>query len=682
MPMESCGLWRAAAIVLLLTFVGPTVSPARAGDNTLLPDGTEFVFWETAPKHVKTYHVAQKTAGASDDNPGSAEKPWKTIGKAAMALQPGERVLVHAGVYREAVHPERGGTGPDAMITYEAAAGEDVTITGADEWKPTWEKSADFAINRIEKYVPKTEPMPTTWVARLNGSMFAEANTFALRYRINPANQDMPVLGQIILDGKPLTQVAKHADLRGVANAFFVEDDGMSVHVRLAGDAAPEGKAFLIVTRPEIFSPIRQRLNYIRVRGFKMLYAAVPFAAPLRAALATSGGHHWVIEDNEVAYVTSRAIHLGGRWFEFTLNDTLGFDVVRRNHVHHCGLTGIAAVHFRALEQLLVEDNLVTDIGYWGQPPHRANLDEGGGIKIHYSVGSLIRRNVILRMNACPGLWLDWTHTNTRATQNLIANVKGSPFGALFVEISPLPNLIDNNILVDNYLYGAYEHDSMRYLLVANLIANGDGPAVQFLMPGRGRTFPPGVGKEYHPEGENRVYGNVLAGFPQYMLLSNPTDRSDWNVLGNPAPATQPFRFGERGSERDLDAKAWREKGCDANSPAFPLEVKFDEAKLELRVRALSAGSGAAGAFPVFPPLPPLMDRVPTMEESLPTYFPLPVFTKPEAKMESMAELLKADFLGRPRDPEKFVPGALLNMPLDGTPMKIDPRRPAPPNSR
>lgn len=667
------GAYLACGLGLALTAL--CASLALAADNDLLPDGTPFRSWEVTPVYSRTYHVAQQSPVASDENPGTASKPWKTIAKAAATLQPGERVIVHQGVYREAVHPERGGTEPDQMIAYEAAAGEEVIITGADEWRPNWERSTDFALNRIEKYIPKTDPMPPVWVARLKGSMFTEANTFAWRYRFNPAVDDTIVVGQIILDGKPLMQVAKFAQLKDQTQAFWVEDDGMSVHLRLAGDQPPEGKTFLIVTRPEIFSPIRQRLNYIRVSGFKMHYAAAPFSTPLRAALATSGGHHWIIEDNEVAYVTARAIHLGGRWFDSALNDKLGFHIVRRNHVHHCGLTGIAAVHFRALEQLLVEDNLVTDIGYYGQPPLRANYDEGGGIKLHYTVNSLIRRNVIMRTNASPGLWLDWTITNTRATQNLIAKVSNCPFGALFIEVSPLPNLIDNNIIVDAGYYGAYEHDTMRYLLVGNLIANGDGPAVQFLMPGRGRTLPPASQPEYHPEGENRVFGNILAGYPQYALLSNPTDKSDWNVLAHPAPATQPFRFGERGSERDLDVKAWHALGNDHHSVTFPLEVKFDDAKMELRVRSLA---GAGRTLPEFPPLPPLLDKVPTMEEALPTYFPLPVDSKPLPRVAPMAELLQVDFLGRPRNPEKFIPGALTQMPLDGSPVKVDPRKARP----
>ena len=49
---------------------------------------------------------------ASDDNPGTKERPFKTINKAAQVLMPGERVLIGEGVYKEFVRPLRGGQAP------------------------------------------------------------------------------------------------------------------------------------------------------------------------------------------------------------------------------------------------------------------------------------------------------------------------------------------------------------------------------------------------------------------------------------------------------------------------------------------------------------------------------------------------------------------------------------------
>ena len=101
---------------------------------SILPDGKQFAFWDIETEFQKTYYVS-KAAGASDDNPGTAEAPFATISKAAEVLGPGERVVIGGGVYDEFVRPVRGGECPKSMISYEAAPGERVILTGAKEYK-------------------------------------------------------------------------------------------------------------------------------------------------------------------------------------------------------------------------------------------------------------------------------------------------------------------------------------------------------------------------------------------------------------------------------------------------------------------------------------------------------------------------------------------------------------------
>ncbi len=106
------------------------------GDFDLLPDGTQFPFWDDQTNYTKVFHVAQENPNASDSNPGTLERPYKTINAAAKILQPGEKVIVHEGIYRECIQPARGGTSPERMITYEAAKGEKVVVKGSEVWKP------------------------------------------------------------------------------------------------------------------------------------------------------------------------------------------------------------------------------------------------------------------------------------------------------------------------------------------------------------------------------------------------------------------------------------------------------------------------------------------------------------------------------------------------------------------
>ena len=88
-----------------------------------------------------TYHVSQRLPQASDAGPGTVERPWRSISKAAETVQPGDSVVIHAGVYREHVRPGRSGTAT-APISYEAAPGEEVVLTGADVITG-WESAGD-----------------------------------------------------------------------------------------------------------------------------------------------------------------------------------------------------------------------------------------------------------------------------------------------------------------------------------------------------------------------------------------------------------------------------------------------------------------------------------------------------------------------------------------------------------
>ncbi|HSW49627.1 MAG TPA: DUF1565 domain-containing protein, partial [Bryobacteraceae bacterium] len=112
-----------------------------ADSSTRLPDGTEFAFWEKPLTFSKTYYVDGNSAAADDSGPGTKERPFRTIGKAAEVLQPGERVVIAGGVYRELMSPPRGGSGPDKMISYEAAPGAKVFVRGSavldKGWKPS-----------------------------------------------------------------------------------------------------------------------------------------------------------------------------------------------------------------------------------------------------------------------------------------------------------------------------------------------------------------------------------------------------------------------------------------------------------------------------------------------------------------------------------------------------------------
>ena len=90
-------------------------------------------FGWTPACRAATYYVDANNPSASDTNPGTEARPWKTIGKATSLVKPGDTVFVKAGVYREIVILSRSGTAANP-ITIAAFPGDEgkVVINAAE----------------------------------------------------------------------------------------------------------------------------------------------------------------------------------------------------------------------------------------------------------------------------------------------------------------------------------------------------------------------------------------------------------------------------------------------------------------------------------------------------------------------------------------------------------------------
>ena len=408
-----------------------------AVETVILPDGTAFPFWDDRTDYRVTYHVACQNPQASDANPGTPEKPWRTIGRAAEMLQAGEKVIVHEGVYRECVSPRRGGTSPQAMIAYEAASGEQVTVTGAVPWVPRCEPSSGW-----------DPPVKAAWMADFPPEMFAGYNPFLARniyeeFLTCHHKEDFAKYllrrGHVFVDDKPLQQVSRYADLVNKDGAFWVEEPGLRIHFRLAGDADPRLAAFEITVKEQVFAPQTRGLGYIRVSGFHFERAADGVPVPQRAMLSTNRGHHWIIEKNEVRWANACGIDVGTQDWKAARPDEFGRHIVRGNQISDCGVCGIAGCAY--VDQTLVEDNLVQRIGSLGIE----RIWEVGGLKFHLAKSVLIRRNTFRDLHRAAGVWLDCMNVNCRVTDNLFQDISTCN-GVLFVEVSHAPNMLDHNV--------------------------------------------------------------------------------------------------------------------------------------------------------------------------------------------------------------------------------------------
>ncbi|MGN0229573.1 MAG: carbohydrate-binding protein [Muribaculaceae bacterium] len=157
------------------------------------------------------YHVSQSKG--DDRNKGTAERPFKTIMSAARVAMAGDVITVHEGVYRERVVPPRGGTSDRARITYQAAPGERVVITGSekvDGWKKVGEN---------------------TWSVTLPNSFFGENNPFDEQlYGSWYHGHGRPNhTGSVYLNGKRLREIFSKDEVLRAINGdpkWYAEADG------------------------------------------------------------------------------------------------------------------------------------------------------------------------------------------------------------------------------------------------------------------------------------------------------------------------------------------------------------------------------------------------------------------------------------------------------------------------
>jgi hypothetical protein len=389
----------------------------------------------------------------------------------------------------------------------------------------------------------------------------------------------------IFAEKHPLKQVFRFSDLANNSGAFWVEDSGLRIHLRLWDDEDPNGIMFEVTTKEQVFATVQQCLGYIRVSGFHFEHAADGIPVPQRAMVSASRGHHWIIEDNNIRWANACGIDVGNEtWHRIRHKDqeTSGHHIIRRNHVSDCGVCGIAAVGNNT--QSLVEDNIVERIG----DKNIERIWETGGLKFHTCDSVLIRRNVFRHIIHAPGLWLDYLNKNCRITGNVFADIE-SIHGGIYIEVSHDPNTVDNNILWDIRGFGrprtgyGVDVDTGEECVVAyNLFGKiRDWYAVSVNLDQRTRV----VGGRVGLCRRNKVLNNVFIETPKRIMFSRIDDnQSDGNLFDQRNDTTSLcVEYPE--PQALVDLAAWQDYyEFDKNSIQTQIAADFDPETLKLTI--------------------------------------------------------------------------------------------------
>ena len=561
-----------------------------AESAVMMPDGKPFAFWDDRTKYKRVYHVACKHQNASDEGPGTEDKPFATISRPAQILEPAEKVIVHNGVYRECVHPARGGGSEKSMIAYEAAPGEDVCVRGSELWTPEFRASEGWNLGAVPEGVTVWMAyLPSRWFVGYNPFMTrnfsSEYTTFTRDWTKEEITTFMLRRGMIFADGQPLKQVFHPEELGNEDGSFWVEDPGLRVHLRLRHGADPKGVMFEVTTREQGFAPLEAGLGYVRVSGFHFEHAADGIPVPQRAMVSATRGHHWIIEDNEIRWANACGIDVGNEtWHRIrpASGSPSGHHIIRRNHISDCGICGIAAVGNNA--HTLVENNIVERIG----DKNIERIWETGGLKFHLCNTVLIRNNVFRHIRHAPGVWLDYLNRNSRITGNVFADIE-SIHGGVYLEVSHAPNVIDHNIFwdirgVDRPRSGTGVNvDTGEQSVVAhNLFAQiRDGFAVTVNLDQKARP----VGGRVGLCRRHKILNNVFVECPHQILLSRATENVSDNNLFDERDDNMSLCIEYPQPQTLLNLKAWREYyALDKSGTQARIQADFDPEKLVLNL--------------------------------------------------------------------------------------------------
>src|SRR6478736_4317944 len=365
---------------------------------------------------LTTLHVAVTGSDRADGSPGA---PFRTFQLSARAARPGDTVRVHAGTYREWVRPPRGGVADDRRITFEAAPGEHVVLTGAEvvtgwvrERGDVWR--AEIPNTLFGDLNPFDEPVAGDWLHTSPGAPLAHR-------------------GDVYLAGRSLHEVHDRAAVVDPDRTILVwyAEVGADVTTVWAnfGGADPTAEVVEVNVRPSVFTPERAHVDYITVRGFELAQAATPWAPPTADQLGLVGprwARGWVIEDNLVRDSKCAGVSLGkdaasGDNESFVLGDKPGYQyqleavftalhqgwerehvgshVVRRNEIRDCGQNGVVGHLGCAFST--IADNHIHHIG----TKHEFSGYEVAGIKLHAPLDVTVEHNRV--HDTTLGIWLD-----------------------------------------------------------------------------------------------------------------------------------------------------------------------------------------------------------------------------------------------------------------------------------
>lgn len=381
-----------------------------------------------------TLYVDGNARRASDSNPGSASRPFKTIGAAVTSANElnkqnsGVRIVVRPGIYREAIRIEKDDRSTDAPLIIEGSEAGKVIVSGAEMWTE-WKRASDGLL---------THPWPYKW-----------------GHAANPWSQWVvlqPIITRkemIKIDGANLNQSLSKDNLG--AGSFYVDEDAGIVYINPPEGTDRNRMTASVAVLDELL--IVSHRNNIAIKNLVFTDAATALPG---SAVLLAGINNLLVENCDF---------IGNGWSGLGVHGSTNVTLQNVRSSDNGG-NGLDMSYCRNV----VMENLETSRNNWrGYRGNFTSWSQAGYKVLH--AHNLLLRNFRSIDNKSHGIWLD-----TDVIDMVIdaAQISGSEGMGVIVECIPGPIVFRNCEIVNNHGWGGFGMHSSSNVVVENCILAGN----------------------------------------------------------------------------------------------------------------------------------------------------------------------------------------------------------------
>lgn len=366
---------------------------------------------------------------------GTKASPYSSIQTAVNSAQPGDKIKIASGTYKEKVTLTHGGTAA-APITIEASGS--ATITGSEPANVTWSQIQSSS----------TKIFTADWTGKLSNQQTGTGYTETVPGYVGHPD-DWRYCDLIVVDDRMLVLVDNAASLKEWT--FYIDRPTKQIRICLPSyvDINTCKIEYGVNERSTLFT-YSGDVQYVNLKGLRFTYSANTCDEPMVRI-----GSHWRIEDCVID--GSNGLGLRADISVYAYPYDASSNVVRCQSVRHGGLSVAASGYHVNFEDC--DFGLSNWKGY--------NPDYGTSNKA-FAVGYISFLNCRSYWNCGPGIWFDMTRHVLRVQDCEIFGNFGGFSGAsapgVFVEATYGPTMILNNDIYSNTGDGVSVAESGGYL--------------------------------------------------------------------------------------------------------------------------------------------------------------------------------------------------------------------------